>query len=601
MHTDIALLVSESGVMAADLYKCAKTAAGARVTALSLAIVGSGGAGAITAGNLLLEAAAGAGWYGVAGRAVGPQIRGGETAALLRIGVQPMHGSWECFDILVALDWENAERFAADVPLTAQSLVIADSDSGDVPAFVAESGAAVCRLPIGKLAAAIPNGRNNLIAVGILAEVSALPERSLHEALARQFAGKDPSILDGSLSAIAAGRAAAAVLERRPLAATAFTVRQRWLLTGNEAAALGAIRAGVRFVAAYPITPATDLMEALAAMLPEVGGCLIQAEDELASINMIIGASFGGVPALTATSGPGLALMIEGLGLAVSAEIPLVVVDVMRGGPSTGIPTRSEQSDLNIALYGMHGDAPHLVLAPLGVGDCLLATQWSVFLAEALQAPAIVLSDQYLAQARTIIDAPDHADMRAQRQTAAEPGPAYRRYAPTDSGVSPMAIPGTPGGEYVADGLEHDMKGVPSSRAADHAAQLDKRRRKLENFDYGDHWAECSGRGSLAVVTWGSATGAVREALDRLAADGIDDIRLLAIRLLSPPQPARFAAALSGVGRVLVVEQSHGGQFYHYLRAHFPLPDEVRTLHRPGPVPIRPGDIEAQIRDWRQA
>ncbi len=160
------------------------------------------------------------------------------------------------------------------------------------------------------------------------------------------------------------------------------------------------MRGGVRFAAAYPITPATEILEWLAPNLPQVGGVLLQAEDELASINMIIGASFGGTPALTATSGPGLSLMIEALGLATAAEMPIVVVDVMRGGPSTGIPTKSEQADLNIAVYGLHGDAPHLVLAPQSVADCLFTTQWAVHLAEALQTPAIVLSDQFVGQAQ---------------------------------------------------------------------------------------------------------------------------------------------------------------------------------------------------------
>ena len=181
---------------------------------------------------------------------------------------------------------------------------------------------------------------------------------------------------------------------------------QPQLISGNEAAGYGAIRGGVRFVAAYPITPATEMLEWMAPALAKVGGTLLQAEDELASINMIIGASYGGVPSLTATAGPGLALMTEGIGLAVSAEVPVVIVDVMRGGPSTGIPAKSEQSDLSFAVSGLSGDAPRLVLAPTSIADCLATTQWAVELAEALQAPAIVLSDQFMGQSRAIIDRP---------------------------------------------------------------------------------------------------------------------------------------------------------------------------------------------------
>ncbi len=172
----------------------------------------------------------------------------------------------------------------------------------------------------------------------------------------------------------------------------------------------------MRFVAAYPITPASEILEWLAPRLEQVGGSLLQAEDELASVNMIIGASFGGVPALTATSGPGLSLMMEGLGLAVASETPVTVVNVMRGGPSTGIPTKSEQADLNIALYGLHGDAPHLVLAPLDIGDCVFTTQWAVQLAEHLQTVAIVLSDQFLGQSRTISATPPSRELPLARQ-----------------------------------------------------------------------------------------------------------------------------------------------------------------------------------------
>jgi pyruvate/2-oxoacid:ferredoxin oxidoreductase alpha subunit len=162
----------------------------------------------------------------------------------------------------------------------------------------------------------------------------------------------------------------------------------------------------VRFVAAYPITPATELLEWMAPALEQVGGVLVQAEDELASINMALGASYGGVPSLTATSGPGLSLMTEALGLAVAAELPVVVVDVMRGGPSTGIPAKSEQSDISIATQGLHGDAPRLVVVPNSIEDCLVSTQWAVHLAESLQVPALVLSDQFFGQTRAVVDRP---------------------------------------------------------------------------------------------------------------------------------------------------------------------------------------------------
>jgi 2-oxoglutarate ferredoxin oxidoreductase subunit alpha len=383
-------------------------------------------------------------------------------------------------------------------------------------------------------------------------------------------------------------------LQPPPAAAT-----QRWLLTGNEAAGYGAIKGGVRFVAAYPITPATELLEWMSPALAEVGGTLVQAEDELASINMAIGGSYGGVPALTATSGPGLALMVESLGLAVASETPIVVVDVMRVGPSTGIPTKSEQGDLNIALYGLHGDAPHLVLAPNSVADCLRTTQWAVRLAESLQSPAIVLSDQFFGQTRAVIDRPAElaADAGAGRVVAEPNAAGYKRYAVTTNGVSPMAIPGTAGVTYTADGLEHGERGTPSSQGTDHLAQLDKRRRKLELADYGTLWADVEGDGDLAIITFGSCTGIVREGLARAHADGVK-ARLVSMRLLAPAQPARLAAALEGVHKIIVIEQNPTGQLFRHLRAEYDLPGQLTSLHRPGAMQFNPGDIHRHLIEW---
>jgi 2-oxoglutarate ferredoxin oxidoreductase subunit alpha len=338
-------------------------------------------------------------------------------------------------------------------------------------------------------------------------------------------------------------------------------------------------------------------LEWLAGSLPKVGGVLVQAEDELASINQIIGGSFGGTPSLTATSGPGLALMTESIGLAVCSEVPVVILDVMRCGPSTGIATKSEQSDLNIALNGLHGDAPHLVLAPTSVTDCVFTTQWAVHLAESMQTAAIVLSDQSLGQTRAIVNRPAAISFMARRLVPEQFEAEYYRYAVGDSGVSPMAIPGQPGGQYTADGLEHTEKGAPSSLPEDHLAQLEKRERKINGFNYGGHWADLEGSGDTAVITWGSTTGPIREALSRLQQAG-KDIRLIAIRLLAPERPGDMAAALEGIKRLLVVEQSHSKQFYRYLRAAYDLPADIKLFNRPGPLPFRPHEIIEQLADW---
>ena len=562
---------------------------------ISVALAGSGGAGVMTAGNMLLEAAAQAGYYGLMTRTSGPQIRGGEAAAMVRVSTFPTDAQEDRYAVLAAIDWQNVQRFAAELPLGAGSLVVGDPTKGEVPEAFAKSGARCLGVPLAAIAKQVEGGWPNMVALGLLAGLIGLPADAVERAVARASKkGKD-----AALAAARLGLEHAQAMDGFPLApppARSGARAKRWLITGNEAAGLGALRGGVRFVAAYPITPATELLEYMAPALAKLGGTLVQAEDELASINMVLGASYGGVPSLTATSGPGLSLMIEALGLGVAAEVPAVVVDVMRTGPSTGIATKSEQADLNLALYGLHGDAPHVVVAPNSLADCVATTEWAVQLAESLQVPAIVLSDQYFGQARAVVDAPASATRKTSRVKAKE-GEPYKRYAVTDSGVSPMSLPGQAGLSYTADGLEHNERGLPSSQASDHLAQMDKRARKLAQLDPGERWASVEGEGDMAVVTFGSCTGPVREAFERAAADGLR-ARLVSIRLLAPAQPARLAQALAGVKRVLVVEQNHSGQFLRYLRSEYELPDEVESLRRPGPLPFRPDEIRRHLVDW---
>lgn len=564
----------------------------------SVAISGSGGAGAITAGGMLLRAAGEAGLYGLFTRSVGPQIRGGEAAALLRLSTQPVEAVSDQCDLLIAIDWLNVDRFSAELNLGPDSVVVADPDAGDVPDSITATGARVVEIPLQATAKSVKKGRPNMVALGIAGAAAGMPAARLHGIIEKTLGSKGEDAVAASIGAVDAGYAAAGdVAPSKALATSGADGGDRWIINGNEAAGLGAVRGGIRFVAAYPITPATEILEWMAPALVKVGGHLVQAEDELASINMIIGASYGCVPSLTATSGPGLALMIESIGLAIASEVPIVVVDVMRGGPSTGIPTKSEQSDLNIAVYGCHGDAPHLVVAPTSVSDCLFSTQWAVHLAETLQVPTIVLSDQFLGQAKAVIDKPADLAFIAKRETVEAPAENYERYAVTASGVSPMAIPGTPGGQYTADGLEHAPRGTPSTAAHDHQAQLDKRERKLTSHDYGAHWAEIDGDGSRAVVTWGSAAGPVREAIARLRAEG-EDIKLIVLRLLYPALPDRFAEALDGVEQAMVIEQSHSDQFLRYLRAHYDLPSDVKHVGRPGPLTFRAGEIYDALKNW---
>jgi len=565
---------------------------------LSIALTGSGGSGVMTTGSMLLEAAGKAGWYGIMTRSAGPQIRGGEAAALIRVCNEPLESHDDSFDLVLAIDPGSMGRFVAEIPLRDDSVIICDLAGGRRNATLPQTPAREIDLPMKKMAKTVKGGRPNMIALGVLARVTGLPEASINGILEKVLKSKGADALEASRACVKEGFAAAAdlpVFTGPPI--VAVPEGERWSITGNEAAGLGAVRGGVRFVAAYPITPATEVLEWLATSLPKLGGVLVQAEDELASINQIIGASFGGKPSLTATSGPGLALMTESIGLSVCSEVPVVVLDVMRCGPSTGIATKNEQTDLNIALNGLHGDAPHLVLAPTSLTDCIFTTQWAVHLAEAMQAPAIVLSDQSLGQTRAIVNKPADIAFIAKRDvpdTFVEP---YQRYAIGASGVSPMSIPGQPGGQYTADGLEHTETGAPSSSHDDHLAQLDKRSLKINDYDYGEHWADIDGSGDTMVITWGSACGPVREALSRLRAKGVE-IRMLAIRLLAPERPEDMHAALAGIKRILIVEQSHSKQFYRYLRAAYDLPGEIRLFNRPGPLAFQPGEIIERLADW---
>ena len=351
----------------------------------------------------------------------------------------------------------------------------------------------------------------------------------------------------------------------------------------------------MRFVGCYPITPATDLVEWLAPHLIKLGGRLVLGEDELASVNMTLGASYGGTPAMTVTAGPGFSLMIETLGLAVAAEIPFVLVDVMRAGPSTGIASKTEQSDINLAIYGGHGDAPRVVLAPVSVADCINTGEYAVYVAESLQTPVIVLSDQALGQATTVIDPSlDRPAPLKRRVNGVTPGKAFKRYATSGDSVTPMPLPGTPQLEWVAEGLTHNEAGLPASGAAAHVAQILKRAKKIRQFDPGAQWGEVWGDGDVAILAVGSTIGPAREAARRLAASG-EKVRVIALRVLSPLPAASLARALEGVRRVVVIEQNQGGQLYHYLLGQKAIPLSAESVARSGPLPFLPSEIATYV------
>ena len=576
---------------------------------LTIALTGSGGTGVVALGEMLLRAAGNTGYYGILRKTFGPQIRGGESAAILRLGPQPLASFCGEIDLLVALDWSNFQRFADEIPISPSTLIIEDTAAGERPVQLA-TVESVQTLDFSGLAQALGSAHSNIALLGYVAAWLRCSEEQVKAAVfqrLRKHSGDTVSL------AQAVASAGAGLQQELPIGLappdryqdqSTSGSTQHWLATGNQLAGLGALEAGIRFVAAYPITPASDALEWMAGKIEAVGGHLVQAEDELAAVNMAIGAGYGGVPAMTATSGPGLALMSEAMGLAIASETPLVILNVMRGGPSTGIPTKSEQSDFNLAVYGMHGDAPHVVLAASSIADCHFTMGWAVEIASERQALVIVLSDQLLGQSMQVLPPPDSLPFKAELARATLPPPEgedYFRYLNTESGISPMAVPGQAGGEYTADGLEHSQHAVPSARAQDHELQLDKRQRKLQNLVESSCWGEVSKQDNaeLMILCWGSLFPIALEAQQRLQEQGIA-VNVVNLRLLSPLPLDALRESMQGISKVLVIEQNHQGQFDHYLRSHLSQTDcadmpELISYCRSGPRLFTPMEIVEQL------
>jgi len=558
---------------------------------LSIAITGAGGAGVISCGELLLQAWARRGGRGLLRKAYGPQIRGGESAALLKLTENERYTAASHYDVVLALDWANFSRFEDEICLGSDTWVICEP-ADELPSSVLAVEPNILRVPLAELAAAChADGRENMLALGLLGGLLGLPVDSLCELAGQKLARKPQAYREAATACIERGanEKLDCQLQIPPLGGSDL-----WYLSGNQAAGLGALEAGIRFVAAYPITPASDVLEWMAGGLEQLGGHLLQAEDELAAINMTIGAAFGGVPAFTATSGPGLALMTESIGLAVASETPITVFNVMRGGPSTGIPTKSEQSDLNIALNGLHGDAPHLVLAPLDIADCVFTTGWAVNLAQQLQTAAIVLSDQFIGQSTAVVSEPRRCENTVPAPVPASEEGDYLRYKLTASGISTVASPGDVDRRFTADGLEHNEKGTPSAKQSDHQLQLDKRADKLADFDFGEDWGVTSGSGPVALVCFGSSSASVAEAAALLAEHAVDT-RVISLRLLAPLQTAPLTDALAGCEQLIVVEQNHSRQLFHYLKGQMDFQQQVHSYAMAGPVPLNPQNIAQRV------
>jgi 2-oxoglutarate ferredoxin oxidoreductase subunit alpha len=334
------------------------------------------------------------------------------------------------------------------------------------------------------------------------------------------------------------------------------------------------------------------------------GGTLLQAEDEIASIGAVVGASFAGKKAMTATSGPGMSLMTEMFGLASIAELPLVCVDVQRGGPSTGIPTKAEQSDLFQAAFSAHGDALRPVLAPTDVGDMFGVIVEAFNLAEYYQTPVLVLSDQEISQRKETVEpirASEFKLVERRRPTEAELAD-YARFKLTESGISPISHPGMPGGNYLAAGIEHNELGRPTASGEMHSRMNEKRFRKFAPLQSRRDLFEVEGDADapIGLVSWGSVAGVAREALRLARAEGLR-AKLLVPKLLYPVAESVYRDFFASVKRGLFVEQSYQAQLYRLARMFVDVPALVQPLAKSGSNPIRPAEVLERLREMDAA
>jgi 2-oxoglutarate/2-oxoacid ferredoxin oxidoreductase subunit alpha len=442
----------------------------------------------------------------------------------------------------------------------------------------------------------------NMFVLGLIARMFDLDVPKLEAMLQGYYKGKGEDVIRNVLGAFNAGYGydIGKVTDTFEFEAPSNKVaRKQVVMDGNQAIAYGALAAGIRFGAGYPITPWSSIMEILRAEFPKYGGLFVQAEDELAAIAMACGASYAGYLSLTGTSGPGLALKTEALGWAVMAEMPLVIIDVQRGGPSTGLPTSVEQSDLNIACFGGHGDSPRIVLAPCSVEDCFYTTLEAAKFAREYSSPVIILSDQALATRFEAWEMPDLSKLVQDLTPNFSPrGPNYKPYENAADGIAHHAPPGTPmvDNKYpVVTGLEHDEAGHPASRPANHIMMVAKRRRKLQVLASRLPKAQAYGssEGNVLLVGWGSSQGPIREAVDKARAAG-ESVSGLNIRYINPLQPG-IGEILDGFNHIFVVEINDEGlygygQLAALLRARF-CNDRIVGINKTDGLPFKVREI----------
>jgi 2-oxoglutarate ferredoxin oxidoreductase subunit alpha len=496
-------------------------------------------------------------------------ISGGPSIFQVRIGSGEVLSSGDEADVLLAFYQHSYEGHIGS--LKKGGIVLFDSDHVQAkPEW--EKDYHHVAVPISSLTVEAIGGTakdkgKNIYSLGLIARMFDLNVPKLEKLVGERFTGKDPSVLNNALAAFHAGysHSLGNVLETFKFVDSKNKGGHQVVMNGNEALGFGLIAAGVRFGAGYPITPWTDIMELLRRELPKYGGCFIQCEDEIASISMAIGASYAGRVAVTGSSGPGISLKTEALGWAIMAEMPLVIVDVQRGGPSTGMPTNIEQSDLNIACFGGHGDSPRVVIAPANVEDCFYMAIEAVNIARKYSVPVIILTDQGIATRIEAFREPNLEKICQDISPDFTPVPDHKPYdLSAPEGLTHHVAPGTriQSGIYpIVTGLEHDELGHPTGSPKMHQQMTAKRRKKLQTLAAALPVPKIYGppEGNVLLVGWGSTQGPIREAVDRARAVG-DSVSALHIKHINPLPPG-LENIFSGFNHVLVVEMNDEGLY----------------------------------------
>ena len=574
---------------------------------LTIGMAGSGGDGIVSAGESLMTALALEGYYGMLTKSFGPQIRGGESSCRLRASTRPVLNPGGRLDLAVALNWDDFLKFGAELPIAGRTTVIYDSNTKVAPEAIPVAGVKpveVLAVPIEQMArdTAGTERAKNTVVLGLMAGWFGVAEESILAGIRKRFAKKGPEMMEKNDRAFAVGLeyARAHPLVHLGRMAPALARRTPKLVTdGNEMAGAAAIFAGCTFFAGYPITPSSEIMHFLNREIWKHGGVMLQCEDEIASVGACVGASFAGKKVLTATSGPGMSLKTEILGLASIAELPLVCVNVQRGGPSTGIPTKSEQSDLLQAAFSAHGDVVRPVLAPIDVEDTFGVTVEAFNLAEHYQTPVIILSDQEISQRKEAFDAIDTSKfvVLERRQPTPRELEHYVRFRVTESGISPISHPGLKNGNYLASGIEHTESGAPTATGEIHARMNEKRIRKFAPLKSRRDLFVVEGPADapIGLVSWGSVAGVAIEAVRLAQAEGLK-AKVLVPKLLYPVCEGVYQDFFGSVRRGLVIEQSHQGQLYRLIRMFVHVPRGVETFAKSGSNPFRPEEVLARIK-----